>query len=313
MSEPNESVLWWEFETDLGQMLQDRRYAVVSRYAAENTTLLLHKWTNETYEDLERSVRYGDSIMEFFCASIKKNTKDRALFDLGGLFRAVKIFAVLLFNLGISHRLEERQEKELSGVKHLEDIIRALETHGSMTHTELSVYLQMNPSTLTEAMKKILETGTIQAISSGKYRLYSLTDTGVRLGRQLRRKPNAKSAEEHINALREILEKIPEGEGKKQLIEEISLLLPTPGGMMFYTGDHLTYYTDDGVPGRKEAVNSMITLIVREGDKKVIFAKPEEEIFTEEREQFPANLNREYTPKRILKDSLYDLLSRAIG
>ena len=311
MNETNESTLWNESETDIEQLFLERKYNAISEYAAENTKLLLRKWKNETYEDLEKSVRYGNFIMDYLSAGIKKNTKDRALFDLGGLFRAVKIFASLLYNLGINHRLEERKEKELSGIKHLESIIYALEAHGSMTHTELGEYLGMNPSTLTEAMKKIVETGTIQAISSGKYKLYSLTDNGIILGKQLRRSSTAKEAKKHIGVLRMILEETPEGEKKKHIIEEISSLLPANGNMLFYTGDHVRYYPN-GVLGRKDYIDSIITLMVQEGDQKILFAKPDDAYISEMKGQYHPSIKSSYFSKNDYSKSINSLLSYAI-
>lgn len=56
-----------------------------------------------------------------------------------------------------------------------------------MSQTALRKSLNLQPSTLSEVLKKVRKTQLVQVIPYGKSKLYSLSDTGIQYGRILSR------------------------------------------------------------------------------------------------------------------------------
>ena len=99
----------------------------------------------------------------------------------------------------------------------------ALETHGSMTQTELCKYMRnMNASTLSEAMKKILKTGLVTKTALGKYRIYTLTDTGLEYGKIVRKGKKQFDLPDVLKLLQNMIKHTPEGKERNDLQKKIA-------------------------------------------------------------------------------------------
>ena len=159
-------------------------------YIEKNKRIIYLEWQGEDYEYLEKTLAYGSMILRHFANSLDDESTQRALFEIGTLKGTVESFENLFYEKTEELRLLEANKKYFSSIKHLKDIIFVLETHGSVTHTELCNYLGMLPSTLSEAMKKVLETNLVLSSSAGKFRMYSLSEAGIKYGRLLRKKKN---------------------------------------------------------------------------------------------------------------------------
>ena len=61
-----------------------------------------------------------------------KNDDQRALFELGTLKGVVESFEHLLYKKGEELRLQKARQTFFSAVKHLDDVVFALETHGTL-------------------------------------------------------------------------------------------------------------------------------------------------------------------------------------
>lgn len=225
----------------------EQNYSKVIEMVEEHSKNLLYEWIDGFYEKLEKDLQDEIVLLDYFRDSLRTEARDQSLFVLGGLYRATKIFGALLFENSMDRRVQMQLKKEFDEIKHLKDVIQALEIHGSMTHTELCNCLGLNPSTLSEAMKKILSTGTVSALSAGKYRLYSLTDSGIRLGRQFRNEMELLTPEEQLNRLRRVLENIVDVDRKNEIVNQLKELLSKVGETGIFRGDRIRYYSMDTV------------------------------------------------------------------
>lgn len=173
---------------DPNYLLENKYYDELSSRIDETLNQIFSMYLASRWKDLGEILRYEASFLEFMAASLKEQDDSKyALFRLGSLLGTVESFSRLRYEQSQDEWAFTQFQAELRTIKHLPDIILALEVHGPMTHRELSESLHMNPPTLTEAMKKVLETDVIDVRTSGKHKIYSLTDTGLRLGRELRR------------------------------------------------------------------------------------------------------------------------------
>lgn len=171
---------------ELHSMLTEGRNQELVAYAEQSKYKLLSDWIGGDTESLQRELRLESALLVYAENLLQEIDDSR--------FAALKLGTLL----GTVESLEKAQYEQnqrawiharfsMYPVKHLPEIIHALETHGSMSHSELSAYLNMNPPTLSEAMKKILPTGALQSSTIGKYKIYSLSDAGIRYGKELRK------------------------------------------------------------------------------------------------------------------------------
>lgn len=177
---------WVSPECDFEELFHDGRYEDIIRLSEENANLLLSLCRCHETEELGKSVSYGMVMLSYFERSLHKDAEEGALFWAGKLAGCMEALDKLQF---ASDQMQIAIERvKLYGTKHLDEIALALETHGTMSQTELGEVLGLQASTLSETLKKVRKTQLVQASPYGKYKVYSLTEEGVRYSAELRRK-----------------------------------------------------------------------------------------------------------------------------
>lgn len=215
---------WYLPDLELDTFAEKKEDENVCLYTKENQRRLFLQWDEEAYEELEKNLEYGSLLLRFFADGLEDD-KQRSLFELGTLKGVVESFEHLLYNKGEELRLLQAKYTFFSTVKHLDEVVFALETHGSMTQTELRKYMRgMNASTLSEAMKKILNTGLVTATALGKYKVYTLTDTGLKYGRLARRSNEKFDLSGVLKLLQTVIDHTPAGKERKELADRIAAL-----------------------------------------------------------------------------------------
>ncbi len=185
---------------------------------------LMHEFTSENYEkiiccadDAQRELIYhwhvkdslvaeqlilmSRSLLNFWTDSIIKNRLWTALIRCGAWIGTLETIEKHIYEKNMDSWSQKRIYKNLLSIKHFDEILRLLEVKGVMTHGEMVEKLHLNnSSTLTEIIKKTRDFDIIDIKKSGKYKLYSLTDAGVRYARQIR------SGEDRQHLLKNIIE-----------------------------------------------------------------------------------------------------------
>lgn len=173
---------------DLRALIQQARHQELIDYAHEAQQEVFLKWLDGTSEEFQQYLRYQSALLDEVPDLLRPDKSSLAFLQLGSLMGTVESFERVHYETQQSQWARDRLQEEGASIKHLSQVVQILEVNGAMTHKELSSSLKMNPPTLTEAMKKILETGAVQVSSSGKYKIYTLTDAGLRYGRDLRKR-----------------------------------------------------------------------------------------------------------------------------
>ena len=186
MQENKEKTLWITPEEDFEDLYRDGRYNDIIRLSKENADLMTSFWRCSETGRLKKSLNIGMVMLSYFERSLQEDEKTSSIFGAGKLKGCIETLDKLQF-ASDQDKLAEERAKWL-GTKHLDKIIFALETHGSMTQSELGESLGLQSSTLSETLKKIRRTQLIQVSSYGKYNLYSLTGEGIRYGALIRKK-----------------------------------------------------------------------------------------------------------------------------
>lgn len=184
------SLEWYCPDFDLTDFATSGVKESLADYVEENKRIIYQQWEGEDYENLEKTLGYGSMILRHFVNRLAEDRTQNVLFEIGTLKGAIESFEYLLYEKAAELRLMEANSQHFSSVKHLKEVIQVLETHGSVTQSELCSYLGLRASTLSEAMKKILNTNLVLSAPVGKFKLYTLSDTGIKYGRLLRKKKN---------------------------------------------------------------------------------------------------------------------------
>lgn len=218
-----EKQIWIDSKRDVCREYDQKEYDFLIEYAQENQRNILAKWKDESHLGIKKTLRYGSSIVKKFEHHIQARKNLSAIFCLGALMGTIRSFEHLSFEETQNQWIDRTFRKEVFSIKNLDRVIRSLEIHGVMSHSEICQDLDIKESTLSEMMKKINYTQLITFTKSGKYKFYTLTDTGRRLGKELRKQHQKELKEE------ELLEQLKYGwinsKNQRRLKKEINKLL----------------------------------------------------------------------------------------
>ena len=176
---------WISPECDPEDLHNKAQYKDMVQLSQDNISLLTSLCSHHETSKLRKSISFGMVVLSYFERSLQKEDKDVALFNVGKLMGCVETLDRLQF-AGDQNQMAVERAK-LFGTKHLNEVILSLWTHGSMSQTALRKSLNLQPSTLSEVLKKVRKTQLVQVIPYGKSKLYSLSDTGIQYGRILSR------------------------------------------------------------------------------------------------------------------------------
>lgn len=186
MQEHIEKTMWITPELDFEDLYRDGHYNDIIRLSNENADLMTSLCRHSETGKLKKSLNFGMVMLSYFERSLQENEEISSIFWAGKLKGCLETLDKLQFASDQDKLAMERAK--LLGTKHLDEIIFALETHGTMSQSELGDSLGLQPSTLSETLKKIRKTQLIHVSPYGKYKIYSLTGEGARYGSLLRKK-----------------------------------------------------------------------------------------------------------------------------
>lgn len=228
------------------ELLETLRFQEALAYAEERQQEIFVSWLEENEASFRGSLRYESTLLDEVSDYLRRDETSYAVFRMGSLMGTVESFGRIIYEQGQTQWAQVSLQKEIHQVKHLSEVIQALETHGPMTHAELSKYLGVKLSTLSEAMKKILETGAVQASVSGKYKIYTLTDSGLRYGRELRkRKQGGSPQDEAVRTLQDYFKNVNDEAESMAVRGKLRSILAEGPGVEIYPDDtvRLCYYS----------------------------------------------------------------------
>lgn len=193
-----EKRIWIDSKRDVCREYDQKEYDFLIEYARENQQNILSEWMDGSYLGIKKTLRYGSSIVKKFEHHIREHKNLSAIFWLGALMGTIRSFEHLSFEETQNQWIDRTFRKEVSSIKNLDRVILSLEIHGVMSHSEICQNLNIKESTLSEMMKKINYTQLITFTKSGKYKFYTLTDTGRQLGKELRKRHQRELREEEL-------------------------------------------------------------------------------------------------------------------
>ena len=150
---------------------------------------IVDSWLDQDMEKLTQLFLASRFSLKLWEKNLEKEKRLYAALRCGAWIGTIETIQNSLFESSQNEKLEQNELQEIISTRHFPDIIGILELKSVMTHGDLAKELDLMPSTLTEVMKKARKYGIVSSRKYGKYVLYSLTDTGIRCGKLLRKTP----------------------------------------------------------------------------------------------------------------------------
>lgn len=236
MEEAVRMVKWISPEDDFETLFKNGEYEKIVRLSEENEELLYNLYQRKENDNLGKSIKFGLFLMKYFKRLFVEEIRSLAVWNVGKLMGYLELLARLQYS-SEQDRLVSCNAK-YSGTKHLDEIIFALEIRGNVTQTELSEILKLQPSTLSEVLKKVRRTGFVQATPYGKYKMYSLTEEGIRYGALLRKKKGAEP--EYLKAIEVLNKYIEDKNTRDECLKCLKMSLNTQERRLIGRGDEIT-------------------------------------------------------------------------
>ena len=216
--ETKKNTAWMYPELDLEELYHDGHFEKVVQVATENIDLVMSHYRNANYEVLERSIRTANVMASYLERSVQA-VSDQALIAAGKLMGCIETLEKIQYE-NERNRAVFAQSR-LLGTKHLDRIVQILEDYGPLSQTQMGEILELQASTLSEVLKKVRMTNLIQSSPYGKYKMYSLTEEGVRYSKSIRSKklyiPNNKPSDLNVEAAIKTLQLYLEDEQTRDL------------------------------------------------------------------------------------------------
>ena len=166
-------------EADYQMALTEEKYNEIINYAQQKRAQMFSAINDGDKQRLNTICRKNVPVIRRILNWLKtQDVKMQAAYEMGCLHGSIMCMEQVMYTKSIEERIESEHEDKFRYIHHLDKIIKVLYSNGPQSHTDLSKVFQMNPSTLTETMKNILPENLILVSTSGKYKVYSLSDKG---------------------------------------------------------------------------------------------------------------------------------------
>ncbi len=267
-------TVWIASDLNFKQLFQEKKYEELIWVAKENQNLIKMLRRHKSKNELQKSTRFGMLLLSYFERSVEKASDLYSVFMLGKLKGSLEIIDEDTYT-NDQNELSMRRA-HITATKHLDKIIKLLELHGSMSQAEMCERLELQKSTLSEAMKKIRETKLVQASEHGKFKVYHLTDEGIRYAKIIR--TSSLEQQNVENTIKDIEDNLHNPLTRDQLILSMKKILEQDGYSVLSEKQMIKLYDkDNGWQCRFKAEQrlfecntSMLTLVGKRMENKEI-------------------------------------------
>lgn len=157
----------------------EEKYNELMNYAQQKRTQMFSAINDGDKQRLNTICRKNMPIIRRILNWLKtQDAKMQAAYEMGCLHGSIMCMEQVMYTKSTEERIESEYEAKFRYIQHLDEIIKVIYSNGPQSNIDLSKALQMNPSTLAETMKNILPENLLLVSTSGKYKVYSLSDKG---------------------------------------------------------------------------------------------------------------------------------------
>lgn len=205
---------------DLQQLVTSASYSALEDYAHLYQIEALERWVGLNHDDIERFLRLSEQ---------KISRAKRPIEHADGLCQSAFFLGVTAGIVAILRDLyrEEKKDQQITAMcaaqtDKTDQILLCIASQNGgqgMRHGELADAVGIPYSSLTNIMKRILQSKAVTATRSGKNTYYTLTKAGRRYCERKREHPDTAALRNVANQLREIAEQVEHGAYSEQIPE----------------------------------------------------------------------------------------------
>lgn len=208
--------------TDLQQLVTSANYSALEDYAHLYQIEALERWVGLDHGDVERFLRLSEQ---------KISRAKRTIEHADGLCQSAFFLGVTAGIVTILRELyrEEKKDQQITAMcaaqtDKTDQILLCIASQNGgqgMRHGELADAVGIPYSSLTNIMKRILQSRAVTATRSGKNTYYTLTKAGRRYCERKRKQPDMMTLRSFAGQLREIAEQIERRSYSEQIPETV--------------------------------------------------------------------------------------------
>lgn len=195
---------WYKPDFDMCEEYAASKFDGISDYIDNNLNILFEDVQGDS-KSLGQSLKFGNAVLKQFERKILDSEILRTIYKIGQLRGAILAYSHSEYEKKRDEYVWNDASEAYSNIKHFDEVILYLGKKRSSNHTDLSRDLDMQESTMTECMKKILSTDYVTSSRVGRYKVYKLTDNGIRYFGLL--KSNEKKIEDNKERVTEYLDR----------------------------------------------------------------------------------------------------------
>lgn len=193
MVEKNERKvdMWLDTKVEPLDEFQNTEYQKLLEYAKQNEMNLLSLLVNNFTDELKRGCMFGTSKLKYFEGGISEDERLLTAFKLGELYGTIGCIGRIHY---------EEQENQLAMAKfqyvvkllpllkkQMEEIVIYLHNSGGINEKQLLNVVEVKLLDLMEILHRLKVAGIIDERGTSKNTLYSLSDAGIRVAKQMKK------------------------------------------------------------------------------------------------------------------------------
>lgn len=183
--------MWVDTKVEPIEEFQNEEFQKLLEYAKQNEMNLLSLLFNDATDELRRGCMFGTSKLKYFESAISEDEKLLTVFKLGELYGTIGCIGRI--------RYEEQQDQLAMSKfqyvtkllpmleKQMKDILIYLHNNGSANEKELLNVVNVKLLDLMEILHRLHTAGVIDERGTSKTTLYSLSESGIRVAKQMKK------------------------------------------------------------------------------------------------------------------------------
>lgn len=206
---------WIDVEKNILVTYKDGKYDEVIRYVEENLQNISHIMESDDTKLIQEINKQGTFITNRFLHYIESDGKLKAAFYMGMLRELIDYIGSKQYEQIDEKSSQLYYEQKIKTIKNMEELIVLLGKNVELNHSQICEKLGINKSTLSEFMIKAENVNIVKSKKEGRYKFYTLTDTGRKMYSQI----NKVKQEEDNRRQEEVYNLLRRGVQSKEQIE----------------------------------------------------------------------------------------------
>lgn len=184
--------MWLDTKVEPLDEFQNAEYQKLLEYAKQNEMNLLSLLVNNETDELKRGCMFGTSKLVYFEGGISEDEKLLAAFKLGELYGTIGCIGRIHYEEGYDQLAMAKLKYAVRGLplskKQIKEILIYLYNNGDADEKQLLNIVNVELIDLMKSLQRLRITGIIGVRETGKKTIYDLSEDGIRIARQMKKR-----------------------------------------------------------------------------------------------------------------------------